>query len=44
MADASLIEPAFLGFIEGLTEFIPVSTTAHLLLTGHFLGFKSSAA
>lgn len=41
MADASLIEPAFLGFIEGLTEFIPVSSTAHLILTGHFLGFKS---
>ncbi|WP_395449023.1 undecaprenyl-diphosphate phosphatase [Aminobacter sp. UC22_36] len=42
MDSQTIIDALLLGLLEGLTEFIPVSSTGHILLAGHFLGFNST--
>ena len=38
----SILEALILALVEGLTEFLPISSTAHLLFTENLMGIESS--
>ena len=40
----SFLQAILLGVVQGLTEFIPVSSTAHLLIAQRLLGLPASDA
>ena len=44
MTPELLAKAALLGLVEGVTEFIPVSSTGHLIVASHWLGETGEAA
>ena len=41
---ALLLKAAILGLVEGLTEFLPISSTGHLIILGDLLGYNNETS
>jgi len=39
----TIFEAIILGIVEGITEFLPVSSTGHMILTSYFMGIQDDA-
>ena len=40
MGDLSTLEVIIIAIVEGLTEFLPVSSTGHMIITQNLLGIE----
>ena len=38
-----VLKSVFLGIVEGITEFLPVSSTGHLVIAENLIGFRGKA-
>ena len=39
-----ILKSIILGIVEGITEFLPISSTGHMIIVGHFISFEGDFA
>ena len=42
MGDLTILQTIVLAIVEGLTEFLPVSSTGHMIITQNLMGIEST--